>query len=263
VANSTSLEQEIVNAVQYYQSNQPNRWKGQTNKFDAWYELAYKYMMGQTWPKIKSNGELLVEYWPTYFLWGQHSAHKRAFYEDRHYLYKMGTFGTGYTCLTLSNLYIVSLGQATERFPLYEQRGMGGFFGGVLGRMAGEVDHREPLREDRAYTIPVQSVLDAQIIQDQEQSDVIALRTMNDQLLIHNHFSGQLEEILAAISMVHTGKLAQALGLQSKRQSQSTTTSSNQQSPVEKLKQLKQMLDSGLISNQEYETKKVDILSKM
>ena len=261
MTNLTSLEQEIVKTAQYYQSNQPYKWEGQTDKFDAWYELAHRYMMGQTWPKIKSNNELLVDYWPTYFMWGASSAHKRAFYEDRHYLYKMGAFGTGYTCLTLSNLYIVSLKQATERFPLYQQ-GAKGFFGGVLGRMAGEVDDRTPLKEDRAYTIPLQSVLDAQIIQDQERRDVIALRTMNDQLLIHDHFTGQLEEIVTAIRIVNTGKLAQVLGLGPKPQTQ-TATSSDKEAPVEKLKQLKQMLDAGLISPQEYEVKKSDILSRM
>lgn len=261
MTNLTSVEQEIVNAAQYFQSNQPNKWKGQTDKFDAWYELAHRYMLGQTWPKIKSNNEWLIDYWPTYFLWGASSAHKRSFYEDRHYLYKMGTFGTGYTCLTLSNLYIVSLKQATERFPLYQQ-GAKGFIRGVLGRMTGEVDDRMALKEDRAYTIPLQSLLDAQIIQDQERSDIIALRTMNNQLLVYEHFTGQREMIVTAIRMAHTGKLAQVLGLQPKAQNQQST-SSGKENPVEKLKQLKQMLNSGLISTQEYEVKKADILSRM
>lgn len=260
MTNLTSLEQQIVKTAEYYQSNPPYKWKGQTDKFDVWYELAYKYMMGETWLKIKSNNEFLVNYWPTFFLWGASSAHKRAFYEDHHYLYKMGTFGTGYTCLTLSNLYIVSLKQVTERFPLYQQ-GAIGFISEVLGRMGGEVDDRKPLKEDRAYTIPVQSVLGVQIIQDKEKSDVITLRTMNDQLIIDAHFTGQLEEIVTAIRMAHTGKLAQVLGLSPKSQNQQLA--SGEEAPVEKLKQLKQMLDGGLISTQEYEAKKADILSRM
>ena len=261
MANLTSLEEAIVNTAQYYQSNQPGKWTGKNIKFDAWYELAYKYVMEQTWPKIKSNNELLVNYWPTYFVWGASSAHKRAVYEDRHYLYRMGIFGTGYTCLTLSNVHIVSLKQATEKFPLYEQ-GAKGFIGQVLGRWAGEVDDRMPMKEDKAYTIPLQSILDAQIIQDQERDDVIAVRTVNDQLLIHSHFTGQLEEIVMAIRMAHTGKIAQALGLEPKTQNQQPT-SSEKETPVEKLNQLKQMLDAGLINTQEYEAKKADILSRM
>jgi hypothetical protein len=52
---------------------------------------------------------------------------------------------------------------------------------------------------------------------------------------------------------IRTGKLTKALGSQPKPPSQ----------PAEKLGQLKQMLDAGLISAQDYETKKADILSKM
>jgi len=258
----TDLEQKIVNSAQYYQSKQPFKWKGNTDKFEIWYELAYKNFMEQIWPKIKSNNELLVNYWPTYFVWGTSSNHRRTAFENRYYLHKKGTFGTGFLCLTLSNLYIVSLKKVTERFPLYD-RGMKGFLREVLvDRTMGEVDDRLPLNENRQYIIPVQSVLDAQIIQDQDSCDVIALQTTNDQILIHNHFTGQLEEIALALRMVHTAKLTQVLGLELKSQTE-LSNSSDIGSPLEKLKQLKQMLDAGLINNKEYETKKTDILSRM
>lgn len=185
----TAIEQQTANRVRWYQSNQPSKWSGSDASFNAWYDLAYQHFLERALPRVKSANEILVGCWPTYFVWSATAAHKRAVYEDRHYLYKMGTFGTGYTCLTMSNLYIVSLKETTARFPLVD-RGMKGFVGGVLGRMAGEVDDRRALMEDRAYVISMQSVLDAQVMQDQDRRDVIGLRTANEQLLIYQHFRG-------------------------------------------------------------------------
>ena len=71
-----------------------------------------------------------------------------------------------------------------------------------------------------------------------------------------------MEEIALALRMVHTAKLTQVLGLELKSQTE-LSNSSDIGSPLEKLKQLKQMLDTGLINNKEYETKKTDILSRM
>lgn len=256
----SSSEQQIVDTAWWYQSNQPLKWSGTDDRFNAWYDLAYQHLLERTLPRIRSTNEILVGCWPAYFVWGASSAHKRAFYEDRHYLYKMGTFGTGYTCLTVSNLYIASLKDATARFPLYD-RGMKGFIGDVFGRMAGEVDDRKALMEDRAYYISMQSVLDAQIVQDQDRRDAMAFRTVNEQVLIYQHFSGSLAEIEAAYRMVHSGKLAHELGIASVPSEQ--LEASEHDSPVVKLRQLKEMLDAGLISSQEYESKKADILARM
>lgn len=256
-----AVEQKIVESAQHHQSKHPTRWKGQTDEYDAFYDEIHNHMMAETWPKIQSDHERMVAYWPAYFLWGSKLVQKRDLFEDRHYLHKMGTFGTGYACLTMSNLYTISLKQATEKFPLYE-KGAIGFAFKVLSRMGGESDDRRPLREDRTSFLAVQSILDSQIVIDDDKRDVIALRTVNEQLLVYNHFSGHLEEIVTAIAMVRTGKLAQALGLQPKGQDQQLAAL-GREDPVEKLRQLKQMLDSGLINLQEYETKKVDILSRM
>lgn len=256
------LEQETVDWAIHYKSHEPILYKGEKpSQFDAWYAMIHQHMMKHTWPRITGAKEHLVQYWPTYFLWGARSAQKRAAYDDRHYLYKMGTFGTGYTCLTLTNLYVVSLEQATKKFPLFVQ-GTVGFISAVFGRMGGEVEDRHPLREDRSYAIPLESILDGQVTQNEDHRDMIALRTMNDQFQIHNHFNGGLERIETAIRMARTGRLAGAAGFVSVPQSQQISASENGD-PVVKLKQLKQMLDAGLISPQEYERKKAEILAKM
>lgn len=61
--------------------------------------------------------------------------------------------------------------------------------------------------------------------------------------------------------MVQSGRLARELGLQPRPEEQSAVSAT--ENPVVKLQQPKMMLDSGLISAQEYETKKADILSRM
>jgi hypothetical protein len=59
---------------------------------------------------------------------------------------------------------------------------------------------------------------------------------------------------------MHAHKAAQRVVVQ---QATTQTPSVLAEDPVQKLKQLKDMLDAGLISQKEYDSKKADILSRM
>lgn len=72
---------------------------------------------------------------------------------------------------------------------------------------------------------------------------------------------GSLCLVLLIAGVVLTGKLAQAS--RSQLEPSQLTTTPSKENLVEKLEQLKQMLDAGLISAQDYEAKKADILSRM
>jgi hypothetical protein len=250
------LEQKIVNIALYHGDNEPSKWSGTTNKFDEWYRVAHAHILNKIRPRVEHH---LVNYWPTYFLWASGATHKRSFYEDRAYLYKEGIFGTGYTVLTLRNLVLVSLKQVTSRFPLFDK----GMISGVLGRMVGEVDNRQPFKEDRVTAIPLDSILDAQLIHTQEGSDAIAVRTANEQILMFEHFTNQQEEIVAAIRMAKSGKLARILNPTDEPNVATLTPDTSSENPVMKLKQLKEMLDLNLINEETYTAKRTEILSKM
>lgn len=268
--NLTPAEQEIINSAMNYRSSQPKKWqssnKEANKRFQAWYDNGYDHLTKQTLPKIRSNNENLVQYWFTMFLWGQGLAHKRAVWEDRSYLTKLGTFGTGYACLTLSHLYVVALKDLTKKFPLVEG-GTVGFAFRVLDRMTGEEDDRRRIVSDKMYDIAIPSILDAQVIQDSDKRDAVALRTLNEQLLIYEHFTSENEQIALAIQLVLSGKLTQALGIQPHGMDKSRPVVS-ESDPLEidhvaKLKDLKKLLDLGLITEQDYAAKKSEILSRL
>lgn len=263
----TPSEQHLVDAARFHRTNQPLKWQSSnkdSNKlYRTWYEIGYEHLIKQTLPRIRSRNEHLVQCWPTYFLWGQGLAHKRFAWEDRSYLHKLGTFGTGYTCLTLSRLYIVALKDLTKRYPLVEG-GATGFVTRVFGRMGGEEDSREPITSDRTYDLDVKSILDAQVIQDVGARDAVAVRTANEQILVYRHFTHQDEEIALAIQMVLNRKMAQALGVQNQvERIESTASNSLKGDNAANLQELKRLFDLGLISDQEYSSKKAEILSRL
>lgn len=268
--NLTSSEQKIVDVAIGYRTNQPEKWqsskKDRNKYFQAWYDNGYDHLMKHTLPKIRSNNEHLIQYWFTMFLWGQGLAHKRAAWEDRSYLTKLGTFGTGYACLTLSHLYVVALKDLTKKFPLVEG-GTVGFAFRVLDRMTGEEDDRRRIVSDKMYDIAIPSILDAQVIQDNDKRDAVALRTLNEQLLIYEHFESDNEEIALAIQLVLNGKLAQALGIQSRgidnHEPVAPTSGPSEVDHVAKLQELKRLMDLGLITEQDYASKKSEILSRL
>jgi hypothetical protein len=244
------LEQRIINTAKYHQSHPPKQWSGTSRLFDNWYTLAHHHLLNAILPKIEHQ---LVNYWPTYILWTPSAARSGS------YTYKEGGFGTGYTVLTLKNIVLISLGQITTQFPLYKQ-GARGFAGRMLSGFFGEMDNRCPVAGDRVHRVHIDSILDVQVIQTRDSETPIALRTIDELFHLYEHFKNQRSEIVAAIRMTKSGILSRALNLQSAVVNPSTTSTGN---PVEKLAQLKQMLDAGLINPQEYESKKLDILSRL
>lgn len=66
--------QKILEAVQFHQTNKPGQYQGTNPRFTYWYQTAHSHLLGQLIPKLTAS---LVDYWPTLFLWGATSKHKR------------------------------------------------------------------------------------------------------------------------------------------------------------------------------------------
>lgn len=119
------------------------------------------------------------------------------------------------------------------------------------------------MKQDDLAAIPLDSIIDAQVIKTDDDPYTVAVRTANERILIFAHFTGGHDLLATAIRMAKSGKLAALMG----QGKQPTVDASRTQTPNEvalnQLQQLKQMLDLKLITEKEYETKKAEILARM
>jgi len=253
-------EQIKANALRY-QQNGIEKWEGTNpSKFDAFYQAIFQHCTSSLLPHLKTRAEKLVEYWPASFLWGTRSEYKRGFADDRAYLYKEGTFATGYFVVTDKSAYLVALRNMTDQFPRFAT-GTGGFALRVMKRMGGESDERRPIKEDKIWIIPYSTILAAEIGQDDERSEVLFIRTTLELWHIYDHFNGTLEMMNQAVTMGTSGKLAAIWTSPTTHQSQSPKAPSAE--ILEMLKKLGELKDAGVLTESEFEQKKKDLLSRL
>lgn len=255
MTNISEFAQYLLNLIEYNKNNNPTKHEGEKVAYREWYDTAYSHLLHTIQPMLQENGELFVDYWLVKYLMGEKRQYKQNAFEDKHYLYISGTFGTGYLALTTQNLYIISLKTLTKKYPLYDL-GIKGFGWDVFSRMQGEVNDRNPLLIDKMYKIFTQSILGAQIILDDEKSDAVDIRTSIDHILFYPHFVGDDTHIVDCLKFVSSGELDHLI-------CKSDQGDLNQEDVIEKLRSLKILLEEEIISREEFEQKKRELLKKL
>jgi hypothetical protein len=161
----TQEEQQLVRNTKLYQTeltpSSRGKWQGlgELPGQYPWFDLVDSHLIEQILPEIRTSGDLFVEHWPTWIIWGERRESSLNNRENDRYILK-GSYGTGYLCLSLRNLVLVSLGEATECSPFLGPEGVA-WRGGLdmsLKTIHGYVDERQPLKEDRVWRLPWESI---------------------------------------------------------------------------------------------------------
>ena len=251
----SKIEQQILNTALYNINHPPRPIGGTSSKFTEFYKAINKHFSGRLSPYLQELGETLVYYWPAFFLWGEKKEYKRGAFDSQTYLYKSGTYGTGYLALANSLLFITVISDASKKFPMFPE-GATGFVFTVLSGMAGERDDRKRYTGTKIWEILYSDILGVQIVTNEDQRDVIALHTVPMNYQIEHHFRGSLQYMLAGIRMGMKGRLKN-LG--------TNTTPNDQpsQDAIELLKKLNDLKLAGIISEEEFQQKKKAILAQV
>ena len=205
------------------------------------------------YPILKANGERFVEYWPAIIEWGRET---RQHIHETHTSYKAySTIGGGYLCLTDQNVRIVSLGQMNNFLEAHVKKGVSSFVADVLtGVAGGVVEHPEISKDDKLWTIPNQTIVGAQISESGLTIATAVMRwSVND-----FGFGGESELMSVALNMAMTGKLAR-IGSATKGNLESKSS----EEAIKLLKQLGELLERGIITQEEFDQKKKELLAKL
>lgn len=254
----TDLQQEIRNHIKYYQSHALTEWKNadkkRQRKYNLWYERAHKHFDATILPRIRERQEKLIDVYPAQFFWSGGSEYKQGAFDNRPFVYKNGSFGTGYLAQTDRSLYIVSLRELTEKYPLYPSAfSTEGFLDTLFSSMAGERDNRRPVRKDLEEVIPLSTIIGAKMASGDIRTTP-HIYTRASSIQVYPHFGDADELILTGIHMFMAG---------TKSPSSDTGNTSKSDELVKLLKQLQELRAAGVLSEEEFSAKKEDLLSRL
>lgn len=252
----SELEQRMLDRAIYHQTNRPQQAQSTDGPLAGWRQPIHAHLLRATMPKLTAG---LVGYWLTSFLWGCSAAQPRGGCAENISLYREGAFGSGYSVVTLSSLYIVSLQELTTGRSAYDLDTVSKFWNGVNG----EAEQLQLLAEDDTLVIPLDAILDASVLTTVDGAHIVVVRTARETIHLFAHLAGEYEEIATAIRMAKSGKLAALLGRGKAPATEVSRPPAANEDAVDQLRQLKVMLDLKLITEKEYEEKKAEILARM
>ncbi len=216
-----------------------------------WHERAFRHFQTELQFQVKNGGERFVEAWECYLIWGVKSS--QTWHEGTSSIVHEGRSGAGYLCLTDRNLYIVTLGELTRHF--IKRRGiMGRLFLAALRNI--DMSRRE--LNDRTWTF---THGDIRGISSGEEG--VTMQTVSETWQFIPYFSGDASIILTALDLARAGRIAE-LFRSPEPEPEPTAPQplpSAQPDIFASIQQLGQLRDQGLITEEEFETKKAELLS--
>lgn len=229
----------IKDWYEYYKGHEPIKQEGsQGFKYDDVLERNYSGLK-QKIASFHIKEESFVYYTSCDIVWDMRE--EQSMYNGTSYTHLYGTYGTGYIALTDKNIYLCAFHDMSKKYPTFKKSIIGIF----LGRTS---DYRKAISSDFASQI----IYDSITSYHQDKNGNLIIQLGQSEIKIFPYFSEEIDMVCSVIKLVKRGELS-AKG----------NASSGEQDYVNNLKKLKELYDSGILTQVEYDEKKNSILAKM
>jgi hypothetical protein len=218
-------------------------------------ETINSHFTSLVYPQLKSNGEILVQYWRSFLAWGRET--KQVMLNGTTHKQENGTIGLGYVCLTDQNLRIISLGKPSElieRERKNSKRGIGSILFGPLREL---LDKTGVSTIDQNWVIPNNTLQGAQLLTDAFLMEDKPLLFVKTPLTTFEILTASMDELNVAISMAITGKLTEIWP------HKDSSSGAAREDVIRLLKELGELKTQGIITESEFEEKKKELLSRI
>ncbi len=231
-------------------------WVPEDKKYDFWCQLAHQHFVNELLSKVRLINEMVLHYWPATFFWGE--SEYQQYYSDKQRLYKHRSqrAARGYICITSSSTYIILRGELTKKYSI---KGPGFIHNFLSMSFADRYDELYQEKNDREIVLSHKSLLGVEL------SDItVVLHTPNDTWRIIPLFNGSNHQyIYAALSLASQGQLIPTK-VEPSSPSRQTADKATPPSDIKgSLKMLAELKAEGLISEEEYEAKKKELLARI
>lgn len=194
-------EKEIIeHAVSYKRKGIRQLNLDKNDEMYLWFYSVWNHMEKALLPHIKEQGENLVEFYPSCFLFQESTPDRQGMADHRLHAFDSGTYASGCVCFTNRKIYFVALQAVTQKYPLFKSR-PSGLIGTFLERISGKVNEREPYQGDKTWEVDYPSVLAAQITKPEGKGrEILSFETALVDWQIHDD-PDLLAEMLTIVKM--------------------------------------------------------------
>jgi hypothetical protein len=201
-------EQEIIkNAMSYKRNGIRQLNLDKKDEMYLWFYSVWNHMEKALLPHLKEQGENLIEFYPSCFLFGEPAAHQQGIADNRLNVSSAGTYASGCICFTNQNIYFVALQTVTQKYPLFKS-GPTGLSRAILEGVFGKGNDREAYQGDKTWAVDYPSVLGAQITKPGGKgAEIVYIKTESIDWKIYDE-PDFLAEMLTIIKMGVNGKLS-------------------------------------------------------
>lgn len=238
-------------AAQYYQKNEP-QYIIKDVETKIWFDSISKNYSQQIGPKLLRSKDRFVCYWPVYIRWGFQRRQSLVYEGNTNYVQE-GNYGAGYLVLSEQNLYIINLGEVSKRNAKANS-----LIIKAISLMIRNFDFTRVEKTDRIFMIPHIDIQSASI-----KDNVIYLNSGNEAWEI-SPFEDQIQIVSTAITLARQGKIPALFDPAYLTQNNKEETQpANEGDVFQAIEKLKKLLDLGAINQDEFETKKKELLTRI
>lgn len=238
-------------AAQSYQTKEP-QYIIKDNEAKFWFDSISMNFSQQIRPKLLRSKDRFVCYWPIFIRWGFQRRQSLVYEGNTNYVQE-GNYGAGYLVLSEQNLYIINLGDVSKRNAKANS-----LIIKAISLMVRNFDFTRVEKTDRIFMIPHIDIQSASI-----KDNVIYLNSGNEAWEI-SPFEDQIQIVSTAINLARQGKISSLFDPAYLAQNNKRETPPAKEGDVfQAIEKLKKLVDIGAISQDEFETKKKELLTRI
>lgn len=226
----------LVDCGNYYTNNTPSI---SIKDKKPWADFINNHLQNELSPEIKKANLRFIDFEPCYFIinfYESHTDNTNSYY---------GSYGSGYIAFTDKSIIIVGSAELSKKYPLYNSKiGLK-----LIGTFLGSFDYQKIINDNIFLQIEYTDIKNVYI--DKNRNIIVEAA---ERISITSYYSQSEKYICAAIQAGRNDFF---------EHKSSTTINKTNNEYIIKLKQLKELYDNQILSQEEYEEKRNSILSIM
>lgn len=199
-----SVEESIINNSHKYKITPKKKYISQSGRNTMWFDYIHNHFYEDLLPKIQSQGELFIEYWPVWYI--NNGIEKKYIADGTSRTEWYGLTGAGYLCLTNKGLLCSYFKNLNKRYSFLTQFSAADvFLQGFLNQPI-YINHMESIKADGFSIIEYSELVEINVVQKYCQ-EMLLLRTYNKKFEIGVPIENHLYQIRICIEMGKKGML--------------------------------------------------------
>jgi len=246
-------ELSIIDRIRYYENELVPKVEDDDPEFKEIYSEIHDHFHRVIKRKIENSSEKLIEYWPCFMYWGLEIGSTVS--QGRSGFVHRGKYGMGYLCLSTKTLRIISIGTLSRKYA----RGLGmGPVRRFLLVLTNNFDMSSVERNDVVWEVPFSSIQGIAL-----HDETLSVNTSVENWRVSASLPEHDQAIFAFLNLARSGGLNNVIDPRRLRLSQQKGTATSSDEIFKNIERLASLLNSGAITQEDFDQKKKELLARL